>query len=66
MQYWKLHVVPCKNGEYDVFYKTPLSISIGNVARNAVIDGDLLSCFMPFVRKIEQISPEIYFEHMHE
>lgn len=45
MQYWKLRVAPCKDGEYDVFYKSPIDILQVNVPRNAVIDGDLLAVF---------------------
>lgn len=66
MQYWKLRVAPCKDGEYDVFYKSPIDILQVNVPRNAVIDGDLLAVFLPFVDQTELISEEVYYEHMYE
>lgn len=66
MQYWRLRVNPCKNGEYDVFYKSQIRISKENVARNAVVDGDLLSTFMPNVDLIEEVSEAKYYEHMYD
>jgi hypothetical protein len=63
MYYWRLRVAACRGGEYDVYYKTPIHLTKENVARHAVIDGDLLDVFLPYVDLIEAISAEIYFEH---
>lgn len=65
MQYWRLRVNPAPDADYEVYYKTPITISRDNVPRNAVVDGDLLDSFLPYVDQIEQITAEQYFEHMH-
>jgi hypothetical protein len=66
MQYWRLRVNPCPNGDYNVYYKTPISLVQENVTRHAVNDGDLLHVFLPDVDQVEQITKEVYFEHMYE
>lgn len=66
MYYWRLRVNPCKNGDYNVYYKTPINILAMNIPRYAVNDDDLLDVFLPDVDQVEQISKETYFEHMYE
>jgi hypothetical protein len=66
MQYWRLRVAACKGGEYDVFYKSPINLLQINVARNAVIDGDLHAAFMSDVDTVEEISAEKYYENMYD
>jgi hypothetical protein len=66
MQYWYLRVAPCKGGEYDVFYKSPINLLKINVAKNAVIDGDLHPNFLPYVDIVEEISKEKYYENMYD
>jgi hypothetical protein len=66
MQYWRLRVNPCRDGDYDVFYRTPINLLKINVPREAVNDGDLLNTFMPHVDVVEEITKEVYYEHMYE
>ena len=66
MQYWRLRVNPCPNGDYNVFYKTPINLLKENVLRCAVNDGDLLDVFLPAVDIVEEISKEIYYEYMND
>jgi len=66
MHYWRLRVNPAPNTDYEVYYKTPINLSRENVARNAVIDGDLLGAFLPCVDQVAPIKADEYFEHMYE
>ena len=66
MQYWRLRVNPAKNADYEVYYKTPIKLSRENVPRDAVLDGDLLDVFLPKVDIVEEISKEVYYEHMYD
>jgi hypothetical protein len=62
MNYWRLKVNPAKDCEYDVYYKNPLTIT--NIAREAVKDGDLISTHFTDVEKIDKISEEEYHRYM--
>ncbi len=66
MYYWRLRVNPCKGGDYNVYYKTPINTLAINIPRRAVEDGDLLAVFMSDVDQVEEITKEVYFEHMYE
>ena len=63
MYYWRLQVKPDKYPHY-VFYKTAINLSKINVPRHAVIDGELLDVFLPYVDQIEEIPSELYYEYM--
>jgi hypothetical protein len=63
MRFYKIHVNHKFSG-YDVFYKTDMHYS--NVAKQAVIDGDLIDVDLPYVDKVEVITPEHYYEFMYD
>ena len=63
--YYKLHINHGKS-EYDVYYKTPMNFSLNKVAKNAVIDDDLIANDFIYVEKVEQISKEEYHKYMQE
>lgn len=66
MNFWRIVLDHGKGCVNHVYYKCGMKLSLENVARNAVEDGDLLAVFMPSVAKVEQISSEEYHQFMWE
>lgn len=64
--FYELHVHFERGGDYSVYYRTPMELSLQSVAKYAVRDGDLLDVFMQNVDYVLEITPEEYFEHMWE
>jgi hypothetical protein len=62
MNYWRLRIKTAKNCEYNVYYKNPLTIS--NIAKEAVKDGDLISTHFNNIKNIDKISKEEYHIYM--
>lgn len=62
MQFWRIQIPLC----HDVYYKSFVKISPDNVARNAVIDGEMDDSFISCVTKVEEITAEQYYEKMYD
>ena len=66
MRYWRIKINHGKGSGYTVYYKSIVDMSFENIARNAVIDGDLLALDLHYVEKVEEISKDEYLQFMWE
>ena len=63
MHYWRIRIRQARDCYYDVYYKN--EIPYANVAKQAVIDDDLLDVHLRLVEFVEPINEEIYHEFMY-
>ena len=64
MRYWRIKINHGRGSVYTVYYKSLIDISFENVARNAIIDGDLPDLDLLYVEKVEEISKDEYLQFM--